>query len=79
MSPQAEFGKDLKFDVRMDSDYRITGLEVKHGHDLGGPEMVNGNRRWRTDVMPLDSDGTVTIPARMVDGDVSVTIMFVNR
>ena len=76
---QAEFGKDLKFDVRMDSDYRITGLEVKHGHDLGGPEMVNGNRRWRTDVMPLDSDGTVTIPARMVDGDVSVTIMFVNR
>ena len=76
---EAEWGKDLVFNLRMDGDYRLTGLEVKHGHNLTGPQHTNGNQQWSVDVIDVTEDGRLTIPARMVDGDVSVTILFTNK
>lgn len=76
---EAKWGEDLRFNLRMDSDYRLTGLEVKHGHDLAGPQHVNGNQQWSVDVINVTEDGQMAIPAEMVDGDVSVTILFTNK
>lgn len=76
---EVEFGKDFTFRINMDGDYRLTGLEIKHGYNLGGAEFANANRQWKTEIMQLSSDGLVTIPAEMIDGDISVTILFVNK
>ncbi len=75
----AEYGKDFSFVVDMDSDYLLTGVEVKHGHNLSGAEFVNGNRQWIAETIELQGSGLVTIPASMIDGDVSVNILFVNK
>lgn len=73
------FGKDFRFRVDMDSDYTLTGLEIKHGYRHDGSEYVNGNRQWKHDTIQPGKDGLLTIPAKYIDGDVSVTILFENK
>lgn len=44
---------------------------VRHGFNLGGEQYVNGNKQWGEYVI-TPTDGTMTIPAEVVDGDVEI-------
>ena len=50
-------------------------LVVRHGHNIGGEQMVNGNAQWREEVLPV-VDGKAVVSASMVDGDVSLYAEF---
>lgn len=72
------FGKDYKFKVDMDENYVLKGLKIKHGYNLSGEQYISDNRQWQEETLLLTSDGEVTIPARYIDGDLSVEILFSN-
>ena len=50
-------------------------LVVRHGHNIDGEQMVNGNTQWREDVLPV-VDGKAVIEASLVDGDVALYAEF---
>ena len=51
-------------------------LVVRHGHNVNGEQMLNGNAQWREDVLPV-VDGKATISGSLVDGDVALYATFV--
>lgn len=73
------FGEDFTFNIKMDGDYVIKGLKIKHGYNHSGEQYINDNRQWVEETMLLSHDGEVTIPARYIDGDVAVEILFGNK
>lgn len=73
------YGKDFVFNVKMDSDYIITGIKIKHGFNLSGEQYINKQQQWREDTINLSKDGKITIPAEYIDGDVMVEVLFTNR
>ncbi|MBQ5644611.1 MAG: family 16 glycosylhydrolase [Bacteroidaceae bacterium] len=50
-------------------------LVVRHGHNIDGEQIVNGNTQWREDVLPV-VDGNAVIEASLVDGDVALYAEF---
>lgn len=76
---ETKFGEDFSFNVKMDSDYEITGLEIKHGYNHDGQEYKYDQRQWKVENIELEKDGLITIPAEYIDGDVSITILFKNK
>lgn len=56
--------------------YTCNELVVRHGHNVGGEQYVNGNAQWREDRL-LVVDGKVAIDASLVDGDVVLSADFV--
>ena len=51
-------------------------LVVRHGHNLDGEQMVNGNAQWREDVIAV-VDGKAVVEASLIDGDVALYAEFV--
>ncbi len=49
---------------------------VRHGHNLNGGQMVNGNAQWREDVLPVVA-GKAVVSGSLVDGDVALYAEFV--
>lgn len=49
---------------------------VRHGHNVNGEQMLNGNAQWREDVLPV-VDGKVVVGGSLVDGDVALYAEFV--
>ena len=45
---------------------------VRHGQNLTGDEFISGNRQWADDVLRIDANGKVVIPANLVNGDIAV-------
>ncbi len=76
---QIPFGQAFSFNVEMDGDYEITGLEIKHGYNFTGEQYVCENRQWQVEKIALSEDGLITIPAEYVDGNVSIEIKFTNK
>lgn len=76
---QIPFGQAFRFNVEMDDDHEITGLEIKHGYNLTGEQYVCENRQWQVEKIPLTEDGVITIPAEYVDGNVSIEIKYTNK
>lgn len=66
-------GKDYTFIVKMDSDYRFRGLRIRRRH-----YSENGRSFWKDNILTLEKDGQVTIPAEYTDGDMFVEILFDN-
>ena len=56
-------------------NYNATEIKVRHGKNLDGEAVVNGETQWKEESIEL-TDGTCTIPAEMVDGDVRLTAEF---
>ena len=57
--------------------YKADRIVVRHGHNLGGEQYVNGNRQWSEyENTEVQTGKTFTVPADCVDGDVSVTAYF---
>lgn len=53
--------------------YTATEISVKHGHNLDGPQYINGNRQWS---IYSPSSHRFTIPADSVNGDLEVNIHY---
>ena len=53
--------------------YVAKNVRVRHGHNIGGPQYVNGNIQW-SEYQPTSH--RFTIPADSVNGDVEVYIDF---
>ena len=49
---------------------------VRHGHNLGGEQYVNGNCQWKEEAVEAMSDGKFVVPAPAVDGDVEIYAVF---
>lgn len=56
-------------------NYNATEIKVRHGKNLDGEAVVNGETQWKEESIEL-TDGACTIPAEMVDGDVCLTAEF---
>ena len=63
----------------MDDDYVITGLKIKHGFNLSGEQFINKRQQWKEDTINLSKDGKITIPAKYIDGDINIEVLFTNR
>lgn len=57
--------------------YVVDHISVYHGHNLNGPEFINGNRQWeRYVVEDAEANADFTIPAEKVNGEVLVKAYF---
>ena len=56
--------------------FACSELVVRHGHNLGGEQFVNGNAQWREDVISV-VDGKAVVSGALVDGDVELFAEFV--
>lgn len=54
--------------------YKAAGLVVRHGHNLGGPQYIRGNRQWGEYVRA--SYSSYTIPKDSINGDLMLTADF---
>lgn len=49
---------------------------IRHGQNLTGPEFVCGNRQWADYETKVLSSGAVNVPARYVDGDLELYVIY---
>ena len=56
--------------------YVCKEVVVRHGHNIGGEQSVNGNAQWREEVIPV-VDGRAAVDGSLVDGDVVLFAQFV--
>lgn len=77
-SVDVPFGQALTLRVEAADGYALDHLRIRHGHHLDGEQYLHGNRQWDEALIPayLMQDGTATLPAAYVDGDVEVTAVF---
>ncbi len=47
------------------------GIAIRHGHNLDGPQYVDGERQWGEYTVPMTTNN-ITIPADSVDGDILI-------
>ena len=57
--------------------YLCKELVVRHGHNVGGEQLVNGNVQWREDVLSV-VNGKAEVSGELVDGDVVLFADFVS-
>lgn len=51
-------------------------IEVRHGYNMNGSQYVHNNRQWRQesyDAAQFGANGSFTLPASVIDGDVNIT------
>lgn len=56
--------------------YEAKNMIIRHGHGLDGEEFIRGNRQWKEDTVKV---GSYTLPANMVNGEVRITVDFVDN
>ncbi len=57
--------------------YQVKSLTVRHGHNLNGEQMINGNRQWdEYEVEGAQANTDFEIVHYNVDGDILVTAVF---
>lgn len=61
----------------LDDNYVTNEITVRHGENLDGEQVVDGETMWQETTIEL-TNGTATIPGELIDGDVRLTANFVN-
>lgn len=56
--------------------FEVDSIIVRHGHNITDGEFISGNRQYVDHSIKLGSDGKVTIPAELIDGDFIVYALF---
>jgi len=56
--------------------FEVDTIIVRHGQNIDGPEFIAGNRQWTDLTLPISSNGNVTLPAEIVNGDICVYALF---
>ena len=75
----APFGEALAIKFAPADNYRFVSALIKHGYNLSGPRQnTYGTIQYDTLTVTSDSlaDGVYTLPAGLVDGDVSIEATF---
>ena len=76
------FGKSFGIKIEPAPGFENDNIVVRHGYNLSGEQYVNNNRQW-SEVKYLSSqfgnDGSFTIPADIVDGDISIVGNFAQK
>lgn len=76
---EAPFRRDLELRVVAAPGFRRGSITVRHGYNLDGPQRVGGITQWHEETLAPSASATLTIPARLLDGDVSIVGEFVQE
>jgi hypothetical protein len=75
------FGKPYTIKMKPEHGFNFSGLKVRHGYNLNGDSISHGTYQYVDELIPrerFNADGTFTLPAEMVDGDVSLEGIFID-
>lgn len=75
------FGKPYTVKMKPEHGFNFSGLKVRHGYNLTGDSLSHGTYQYVDEFIPrerFNADGTFTLPAEMVDGDVSLEGIFID-
>lgn len=75
------FGKPYTIKMKPEHGFNFSGLKVRHGYNLTGDSISHGTYQYVDELIPrerFNADGTFTLPAEMVDGDVSLEGIFID-
>ena len=75
------FGKPYTIKMKPEHGFNFSGLKVRHGYNLTGDSISHGSYQYVDELIPrerFNADGTFTLPAEMVDGDVSLEGIFID-
>lgn len=75
----APIGQALSLKLTPAEGYRTAGLRVRHGYGFDGAQTIHGTPQYVDTDYPsylLPADGTVTLPASVVDGNLLLTPFF---
>lgn len=76
------FGKSFCIKIEPAPGFENDNIVVRHGYNLSGEQYVNNNHQW-SEIKYLSSqfgnDGSFTIPADIVDGDISIVGNFAQK
>ena len=75
------FGKPYTVKMKPEHGFNFSGLKVRHGYNLNGDSISHGTYQYVDELIPrerFNADGTFTLPAEMVDGDVSLEGIFID-
>lgn len=80
VSYQTDFGKAVKIKVTPANGFEIDSLVISHGYNLTGNQYNKyGTKQYDEYIVrasDFNADGTFTIPARIIDGEVSIDGQF---
>ena len=80
VSYQTDFGKAVKIKATPANGFEIDSLVISHGYNLTGNQYNKyGTKQYDeyiVRVSDFNADGTFTIPARIIDGEVSIDGQF---
>ena len=75
------FGKPYTIKMKPEHGFNFSGLKVRHGYNLTGDSISHGTYQYVDELIPrerFNADGTFTLPAKMIDGDVSLEGIFID-
>ena len=75
------FGKPYTIKMKPEHGFNFSGLKVRHGYNLNGDSLSHGTYQYVDELIPrerFNADGTFTLPAEMIDGDVSLEGIFID-
>lgn len=75
------FGKPYTIKMKPEHGFNFSGLKVRHGYNLTGDSLSHGTYQYVDELISrerFNADGTFTLPAEMVDGDVSLEGIFID-
>ena len=75
------FGKPYTIKMKPEHGFSFSGLKVRHGYNLTGDSISHGTYQYVDELIPrerFNADGTFTLPAEMIDGDVSLEGIFID-
>ena len=75
------FGKSYTIKMKPEHGFNFSGLKVRHGYNLTGDSISHGTYQYVDELIPrerFNADGTFTLPAEMIDGDVSLEGIFID-
>lgn len=80
VSYQTDFGKAVKIKATSANGFEIDSLVISHGYNLTGNQYNKyGTKQYDEYIVrasDFNADGTFTIPARIIDGEVSIDGQF---
>lgn len=75
------FGKPYTIKMKPEHGFNFSGLKVRHGYNLTGDSISHGTYQYVDELIPrerFNADGTFTLSAEMIDGDVSLEGIFID-
>ena len=75
------FGKPYTIKMKPEHGFNFSVLKVRHGYNLNGDSIRHGTYQYVDELIPrerFNADGTFTLPAEMIDGDVSLEGIFID-